>query len=413
MTEYEEHFSSYVGKVDPLVLWVRLFGCRPGDTDIDKGRNSAAAAGIETALQELRENFGERIGLPEMADPDYKASDALLEKVRRKLLAAAMVDGVSQRAARISALSDTGPGAGVALVAIITRSASLQAAVRGLLGEGVSESLETFPHAASPCPLSIGHGRPQVTIQIASKAKLRAEISARLDATVKALLSRARSNATPGMLWFEAQSDTPGFLALLDDDARARLDYILKHVGDRVDGGAKIDDALPRTPLRRQFIHELVSSALDYLTDELRSYGLERQPAQDDQPIHFIGRYKGVSALRIVTHRLFGDRDLLLEGMCHDMLFEHVELQHPDIASSAPNFVVLRHSPDAAERLVARFRSADATITEGDSLRGEEPALATSDLGEIHAFETLDGVAFDDIRKKLHARFGPIRAASS
>lgn len=413
MTEYEEHFSSYVGKVDPLVLWVRLFGCRPGDTDISQGRTSAAAAGIETALQELGENFGERIGLPELSDPDYKASEALLEKVRRKLLAAAMVDRASQRAACVSALSDTAPGHGVGLVAIMAQTGHVQAVVRSLLGASIAESLETFPDAASPCPLSIVHGRPQITVQISSKAKMRADLEVRLDATMKDLLSRARSNSTPGVLWFEAQADTPGFLALLDQDGRERLNYMLKHVGDKVDDGVGIDEALPRTPLRRMFIHELMTSALDYLTDELASYGLERQDARENDPIRFIGRYRAISALQIVTHRLFGDKDLLLEAMCHDMLFEFVELQHPELSPSAPDFAILPHAQDISDRLVKCFRSADATITEGEALRDGKALPESSNLGEIHEFETLDEVAFGDIRKKLHARFGPIRAASS
>jgi len=413
VTEYEEHFSSYVGKVDPLVLWVRLFGCRPSDTDIAQGRNSAAAAAIETALQELGENFGERIGLTEMSDPDYTPSEDLIEKVRRKLLAAAMVDGASQRAACISSLSDNAAGRGVALVAIAAKSKNVQAVVRGLLGESIAESLETFPDAASPCPLSIVHGRPQITVQISSKAKLRGDLEARLDATMKDLLTRRRSNVTPGVLWFEAQSDTPGFVALLDEDARTRLDHMLKHVGDKVDGGTPLEEALPRTPFRRMFIHELLTNALDYLTEELARYGLERHDGSDQEAIRFIGRYRGISALQIVTHRLFGDGDLLLEGMCHDMLFELVELQHPELAASAPDFVVLPEGDGAAERLVSQFRSADATLTEGEALRDGEAGLSGSDLGEIYPFETLDEVAFDDIRKKLHARFGPIRAASS
>jgi hypothetical protein len=209
------------------------------------------------------------------------------------------------------------------------------------------------------------------------------------------------------MLWFEAQADTPGFLAVLDEDARTRLDFMLSHIGNKVDAGAKIEEILPTVPMRRTFIQDLLGQAMDYLDRELQRYGLEKHPAADEEQIVFIGKYRGIFALDAVMHRLFGDDELLLEGMCHSMLFDLVIMQHPGLSPSAPDFAVVADTPGATDRMVQAFRTADASIIEDDA------KMSRTDLGQVHALKTFDAEAFDVIRKKLQAQFGPIIAAGS
>ena len=409
MTELEEHFSSYLEKIDPLDMWVDLFGCQPGDTDITECEHSAAAAAIDTMLEEMRENFAPRIGLPELHDPDYRASDDLLDKVRRKLFAAALIEHAGLRANKVSALSENGTGHGTGLVAIMVSPKNTRPVVTGILGDAIGGTLKRYKDAASPCPVSIIHGRPQVAVHLASKVEIRKRLGQRLDATLKGLLSQRRSNNQSGMLWFEAQSDTPGFLAVLNSDTRARLDFMLEHVGDKVDAGAKIDDVLPTVPMRRTFIQALMTKAIDYIDSNLTRYGLEKREGAENEQTVFLGKYRGIFALDAVMHRLFGDEELLLEGMCHSMLFDLVVMQHPGLSPSAPDFAVVADTPGATDRLVQSFRTADASIIEAGT------ALPRTDLGLVQELdpETLDTAIFDDTRSKLQAQFGPIVAASS
>jgi hypothetical protein len=407
VTELEDHFSSYLEKIDPLSLWVDLFQCQPGDTDITECEQSAAAAAIETVLEDMRENFAERIGLPELHSAGYRASDELLDKVRRKLFAAAVVEHAGLRANKVSALSDNGTGHGTGLVAIMVSPDKTRQAVSGLLGEAIGGTLKRYADAMRPCPVSIIHGRPQVSVRMAPKTEIRERLGKRLDATLKDLLSNRRPNAQAGLLWFEAQADTPGFLAVLDEDGRTRLDYMLQHVGNKVDLGAKIDEVLPCVPMRRTFLQDLLTRACEYLDKELHRYGMKKLPADDDQQTVYVGEYRGIFALDAVMHRLFGDEELLLEGVCHSMLFDLVVMQHPALAPSAPDFAVVADTPGATDRLVQSFRTADASLVEAGA------TMARTDLGQVHELAEFDQSAFDATRNKLQAQFGPIIAASS